>query len=282
VRSDIFLVEIDRIKMDKDLHLCRICLSDDSQGDLVSPCECKGTIAYVHESCLLKWRTLHHTTVRQDVCQMCMTAYRVKGDSRATYYRVFVRLLSLSSLLPLSLLAAELMPRLPRRTQGVDVLGLDLLPWQPEAFGWLLDSTSLNQITTIIEQGGGAWESSSRTKRLFPVFMFGLAKLGSFGVLLRFLFTNNVVGGGGRAGAHWDIFYFLSRLSPGQAVFVHYLLSCLSFRCVKTPQTKRDALLYTVTCSLGLWFVNLVVEDWIRRFVLRLWPTLEVARILTN
>jgi len=265
---------------EKDLPLCRICLSDEFPSDLVSPCECKGTIQYVHEGCLNKWRTMHHATIRQDICQLCMTAYRVKGDFRAGYYRIFVRSLSIISLIPLSFLAAEIMPRLPRRTQGVDVLGLDVLPWQEEAFGWFLDKSSLNQITAVIERGGGAWETTVRTQRLFPIFILGLAKLGSFGVLLRFLFTNNVVGarpGNGR----FDSLFLFSRLTPGQAVFVHYLLSCLSFRCVKTPQTKRDALLYTATCSLGLWFVNLVVEDWIRRFVLKLCPSLEVARIVS-
>jgi len=220
---------------------------------------------------------MHHATARQDICQLCMTSYRVKGDFRASYYRAFVRIISLASLVPLSFLAAEVMPRLPRRTQSVDVLGLDLLPWESEAFGWVLDHSSLQQISSVIEHGGGAWEMARKTKRILPVFVLGLAKLGSFGVLLRFLFTNNVMGG--RNGGRFDTIQIFSRLSPGQAVFVHYLLSCLSFRCVKTPQTKRDALLYGATCSLGLWFVNLVVEDWIRRLVLKIWPSLEVARI---
>ena len=276
-----------------ELPICRICLSDETQTDLVSPCECKGTIAYVHETCLNKWRMMHHATIRQDVCQLCMTAYRVKGDRRVTLYRIFVRTISLASLVPLSFLAAEIMPRLPRRTQGVDVLGLDVLPWQSEAFGWLLDSTSLSQISSIIEKGGGAWETWIKSRKVFPILMLGLAKLGSLGILLRFLFTNNVMGDHQqnhhphhqdqqirrRRGESW--FGPFSRLTPGQAVFVHYLLSCLSFRCVKTPQTKRDAVIFSFTCSIGLWFVNLIVEDWIRRLVLRIWPTLEVARIVS-
>jgi len=264
----------------KELPLCRICLSDEGQADLVTPCECRGTIAFVHEACLNKWRTMQHATSRQDVCQLCMSPYRVRGDIRTSYYRAFVRVLSLASLVPLSLVAAEVMPRLPRRAQGVDVLGLDVLPWEKEAFGWLLDESTLTQISGVIERGGGAWESFIKTKRILPMLVLGLAKLGSFGVLLRFLFTNNVVGG--RGAGQFDSVFIFSRLSPGQAVFVHYLLSCLSFRCVRTPQTKRDAILYTATCSLGLWFVNLVVEDWIRRLVLRIWPSLELARIASS
>ena len=33
---------------------CRICL--DKYEELISPCKCSGTGAYVHESCLQTWR----------------------------------------------------------------------------------------------------------------------------------------------------------------------------------------------------------------------------------
>ena len=35
---------------------CRICLSDDDESDLISPCSCKGTSLYVHYGCLQEWR----------------------------------------------------------------------------------------------------------------------------------------------------------------------------------------------------------------------------------
>ena len=38
---------------------CRICLDE---GDLISPCLCTGTAAYVHEECLLKWLNMSGRT----------------------------------------------------------------------------------------------------------------------------------------------------------------------------------------------------------------------------
>ena len=34
---------------------CRICLQDDDQDDLVSPCECRGSCKHVHMGCLKRW-----------------------------------------------------------------------------------------------------------------------------------------------------------------------------------------------------------------------------------
>ena len=36
-------------------EICRICLSSNSLNDLISPCNCKGSQQYVHESCLDNW-----------------------------------------------------------------------------------------------------------------------------------------------------------------------------------------------------------------------------------
>lgn len=47
---------------------CRICLEE---GDLIQPCNCTGTTAYVHEECLLKWLT---TSNRSD-CEICKYEY---------------------------------------------------------------------------------------------------------------------------------------------------------------------------------------------------------------
>ena len=48
---------------------CRICLDE---GDLISPCLCTGTAAYVHEECLLKWL---NTSGRTD-CEICKYEYQ--------------------------------------------------------------------------------------------------------------------------------------------------------------------------------------------------------------
>lgn len=47
---------------------CRICLEE---GDLIQPCYCSGTTAYVHEKCLMKWLS---TSNRSD-CEICKYEY---------------------------------------------------------------------------------------------------------------------------------------------------------------------------------------------------------------
>lgn len=44
---------------------CRICLED--TGELITPCNCKGTSAYVHDACLTKWLELSE----RDTCEIC-------------------------------------------------------------------------------------------------------------------------------------------------------------------------------------------------------------------
>ena len=54
-------------------ELCRICLSEGTPGeDLESPCECKGSLAYVHKKCLQQW-----CSEKGDlICELCKSPYR--------------------------------------------------------------------------------------------------------------------------------------------------------------------------------------------------------------
>lgn len=47
---------------------CRICLDE---GDLISPCFCSGTAAFVHEGCLIKWLN----TSGRTGCEICKYEY---------------------------------------------------------------------------------------------------------------------------------------------------------------------------------------------------------------
>ena len=49
---------------------CRICLDE---GDLIQPCNCTGTTAFVHEECLLKWLAISN---RRD-CEICKFEYEI-------------------------------------------------------------------------------------------------------------------------------------------------------------------------------------------------------------
>ena len=48
---------------------CRICLED--EGELIQPCNCKGTAANVHPECLIKWLNISGT----ESCEICKYKY---------------------------------------------------------------------------------------------------------------------------------------------------------------------------------------------------------------
>lgn len=54
---------------------CRICL-DSEGGKLISPCLCKGTMKYVHATCLDTWRhTKTQTSPSYFQCDQCLYKY---------------------------------------------------------------------------------------------------------------------------------------------------------------------------------------------------------------
>eukprot|EP00746_Dinoflagellata_sp_MGD_P071311 gnl/MRDRNA2_/MRDRNA2_290685_c0_seq1.p1 gnl/MRDRNA2_/MRDRNA2_290685_c0~~gnl/MRDRNA2_/MRDRNA2_290685_c0_seq1.p1 ORF type:complete len:125 (-),score=5.78 gnl/MRDRNA2_/MRDRNA2_290685_c0_seq1:535-909(-) len=54
---------------------CRFCLSsDDEKGDLIQPCDCKGTMSYVHRDCLRMWRE-HCRGEAAEKCTVCGAQY---------------------------------------------------------------------------------------------------------------------------------------------------------------------------------------------------------------
>ena len=55
--------------------MCKICL--DEEGEMISPCICRGTQRWVHRECLEMWRCRHHPLSPQ---------YRFCMDCRAPYF----------------------------------------------------------------------------------------------------------------------------------------------------------------------------------------------------
>lgn len=60
--------------------LCRICYDDSSQEILVVPCNCKGTMAFVHKSCLERWLAESNSSV----CELCHFRYITERATRYT------------------------------------------------------------------------------------------------------------------------------------------------------------------------------------------------------
>ena len=62
--------------------VCRFCLDGTkAEGNpLIDPCECKGSIQFVHKLCLTRWR---HVNLERngEVCLLCHTQYKIPLDS---------------------------------------------------------------------------------------------------------------------------------------------------------------------------------------------------------
>ena len=62
-------------------QVCRICLSDDDNNDIISPCDCKGTQKYVHRNCLDVWRTVKPKFLTS--CSICRFEFYI--EDRRSY-----------------------------------------------------------------------------------------------------------------------------------------------------------------------------------------------------
>ena len=62
------------------LHCCRICLDNRDPLEFISPCQCSGTLKYVHRQCFLRWvrersRWGRRRFEAQFKCEICNTIY---------------------------------------------------------------------------------------------------------------------------------------------------------------------------------------------------------------
>uniref|UniRef100_A0A8C0ZRP6 E3 ubiquitin-protein ligase MARCHF3 n=1 Tax=Castor canadensis TaxID=51338 RepID=A0A8C0ZRP6_CASCN len=61
-----------------DRPMCRICHEGSSQEDLLSPCECTGTLGTIHRSCLEHWLSSSNT----NYCELCHFRFAVERKPR--------------------------------------------------------------------------------------------------------------------------------------------------------------------------------------------------------
>ena len=64
--------------MPQDTYVCRFCLEprNTKKNPLLEPCECRGSIRYVHELCLLRWRR-QDPARNAELCRLCMSPYKL-------------------------------------------------------------------------------------------------------------------------------------------------------------------------------------------------------------
>jgi E3 ubiquitin-protein ligase DOA10 len=83
----IYLLISEQKMQENMLPQCRICY--EGEENLISPCKCSGTSAFVHRECLEKWRKtlpmVIHNNQRDVRCEMCHTFYQFEGD--LTYFK---------------------------------------------------------------------------------------------------------------------------------------------------------------------------------------------------
>ncbi len=62
--------------MTQEKDLCRFCWDskNSKQNPLIEPCECRGSLRFVHTSCLLRWRTINPAR-NGLICLLCMEPY---------------------------------------------------------------------------------------------------------------------------------------------------------------------------------------------------------------
>lgn len=62
---------------------CRICYQSD--GTLIEPCSCKGTVAFIHDKCLEKWIKVKNNSL---CCELCTTNYKLNSN---LYFNILIR-----------------------------------------------------------------------------------------------------------------------------------------------------------------------------------------------
>lgn len=58
--------------------VCRICFDDNKEEPIITPCLCKGSVAFVHTSCLEKWLSESNTSA----CELCHHVYETEKVPR--------------------------------------------------------------------------------------------------------------------------------------------------------------------------------------------------------
>lgn len=66
-----------------NLAMCRICYQSD--GTLIKPCSCKGSIAFIHNECLEKWIEVRNDSL---CCELCTSNFKINFN---LYFKMKLR-----------------------------------------------------------------------------------------------------------------------------------------------------------------------------------------------
>ncbi|CAD8191872.1 unnamed protein product [Paramecium octaurelia] len=72
-------LHLQHAEINTDKLICRICLEDGQMNAFIKPCECKGSIQYVHEDCLKTWLLRNHKideiAANRVFCELCKKTF---------------------------------------------------------------------------------------------------------------------------------------------------------------------------------------------------------------
>mmetsp|Transcript_4766 Transcript_4766/g.7234 ORF Transcript_4766/g.7234 Transcript_4766/m.7234 type:complete len:431 (+) Transcript_4766:101-1393(+) len=85
---------------DNEEKLCRYCFGDETDGPLISPCQCSGGQKYVHLDCLRRWQRMvivnqpthpayYEDDVRHHKCNVCLSDYTCPPPTRGELMETF-------------------------------------------------------------------------------------------------------------------------------------------------------------------------------------------------
>eukprot|EP01095_Lingulamoeba_sp_RSL-Kostka_P000298 TRINITY_DN1045_c2_g1_i1.p1 TRINITY_DN1045_c2_g1~~TRINITY_DN1045_c2_g1_i1.p1 ORF type:complete len:351 (+),score=39.08 TRINITY_DN1045_c2_g1_i1:65-1117(+) len=63
-----------------DERICRICFDDEVDDELLNPCNCKGSMKYIHRNCLDKWRIISAKNDSIYKCDVCHSKFQFKDS----------------------------------------------------------------------------------------------------------------------------------------------------------------------------------------------------------
>ena len=120
--------DVDVQSTDDQLKQCRICLDTDHPDDIISPCLCNGSAAYVHRKCLNNWRSENANGRGFKYCNVCQFEYVIEpvtydpvGDrKRLLKYHLFVirDLIAIVLLLQLVIISVAFLLKFIDRNSG--------------------------------------------------------------------------------------------------------------------------------------------------------------------
>ena len=76
------------------MDVCRICyIEEDKNNPLIAPCECKGSVQYIHKRCLYTWIRIS----LRNTCELCKTIFKMELIKFEKVYRPNLYFLQLST-----------------------------------------------------------------------------------------------------------------------------------------------------------------------------------------